>query len=167
MKRFLFALAFGLSVALAAASQAFAHDPLEHIIHVMMTQFDTPENPLTVEPVSIEGDFAVAGWAQGGKGGRALLKSVEGQWVIWLCSGAGLKQAQLLHEAGMEHAAAEKLAGLVNASEAKLPPATVALYDSFEGTMMIGAEGHAGHGTHQGHGTHGAQGAQGTETQTQ
>lgn len=164
MKRILLAVIFSLSLGLAAVERAFAHDAAEHIIHVMKAQFDTPENPLTVEPVSIEGDFAVAGWSQGGKGGRALLKSVDGQWVIWLCSGAGLKQAQLMHEAGMDHAAAEKLAALVNANEAKLPSATVALYDGFEGTMIIGAEGHAGHGTH---GTHGTHGAQGTETQTQ
>lgn len=164
MKRILLAVIFSLSLGLTAVEGAFAHDAADHITHVMKAQFDTPENPLTVEPISIEGDFAVAGWSQGGKGGRALLKSVDGQWVIWLCSGAGLKQAQLLHEAGIDMASAEKLAALVVADEAKLDPVKVALFDTFEGTMMIGAEGHAGHGTH---GTHGTHGAQGTETQTQ
>ncbi|NMD09104.1 MAG: copper uptake system-associated protein [Phyllobacteriaceae bacterium] len=164
MKRILLAVFFSLSMGLVALEQAFANEAAHHIMHVLKAQFDTPENPLTVEPVSIEGDFAVAGWSQGGKGGRALLKSVDGQWVIWLCSGAGLKQAQLMHEAGMDMAAAEKLAAMVVADEAKLDPAKVALFDGFEGTLMIGAEGHAGHGTH---GTHGTHGAAATETQTQ
>jgi periplasmic copper chaperone A len=145
MKKILLAIFFSLSLGLAAANQAWAHDPAEHIVHVMKAQFDQPDNPLAVEPVSIEGDFAVAGWAQGGKGGRALLKLVNGEWTIHLCAGAGLKQAQLMHEAGMDMAAAEKLAARVNADEAKLDPAKVALFDTFEGTMMIGAEGHSGH----------------------
>lgn len=159
MKKIILTIIFTLSMGLASVGQVWAHDPAEHITHVMKAQFDQPDNPLTVEPVSIEGDFAVAGWSQGGKGGRALLKLVDGEWTIHLCSGAGLKQAQLMHEAGMDMAAAEKLATLINTAEAKLDPAKVALFDSFEGTMMIGAEGHSGHKHNHG--------AQGGETQTQ
>jgi hypothetical protein len=164
MKNILLAIVFSLSVELAPIDLAFAQEAAHHIVHVMKAQFDTPENPLTVEPVSIEGDYAVAGWSQGGKGGRALLKMVDGSWTIHLCAGAGLRQAQLLHEAGMDMASAEKLAALVAADEAKLDPAKVALFDTFEGTVMIGAEGHAGHGTHKAHGTHGNTA---TDTQTQ
>lgn len=161
MKHLVLAIVFSLSMSLSAIDKAWAHEAAHHIIHVMKAQFDTPENPLSVDPVSIEGDYAVAGWSQGGKGGRALLKLVDGQWTIHLCSGAGLKQAHMLHEAGMDMAAAEKLAALVAASEAKLDPALLAQFDGFEGTVMIGAAGHTGHGAHKNHGT------QGTETQTQ
>ncbi len=157
MKHILLAIVFSLSLGLSAIDRAWANEHAHHIIHVMKAQFDTPENPLTVDPVSIEGDFAVAGWSQGSKGGRALLKLVDGQWTIHLCAGAGLKQAQLLHEAGMDMASAEKLAALVATDEAQMDAKQVALFDSFEGTVMIGAEGHAGHGTHGTHGTHGAE----------
>lgn len=54
----------------------------------------------------------------------------------------------------MDMASAEKLAALVAADEAQMDAKQVALFDSFEGTVMIGAEGHAGHGTHGTHGTH-------------
>jgi len=158
MKKLIMAIYFSLSMGLAMLGTASAHDAAEHIIHVMKAQFDKPENPLTVEPVSVVGDFAVAGWSQGGMGGRALLKLVNGEWTIHLCAGAGLKQAQLMHEAGMAMADAETLAALVAEGEAKLDPSKPALYDTFEGVMMIGAEGHAGH-QHQA--------TQGNETQTQ
>ena len=72
MKRILLAVFFSLSMGLVALEQAFANEAAHHIMHVLKAQFDTPENPLTVEPVSIEGDFAVAGWSQGGKGGQCI-----------------------------------------------------------------------------------------------
>jgi hypothetical protein len=52
----------------------------------MKGMFDTPENPLSVEPVVVLGDNAIAGWVQGERGGRALLWRVDGQWEIRLCS---------------------------------------------------------------------------------
>lgn len=160
MMKTLKVIVLGLSLACTLTARAVAHDPAEHIIHVMKAQFDKPDNPLAVEPVSVVGDFAVAGWSQGGMGGRALLKRADGTWTIHLCAGAGLRQAQVLHEAGMDMASAEQLAALVAADEAKLDPAKPALYDSFQGTVMIGAQGHAGH-QHK-HGD-----AQGGEAQTQ
>ncbi len=157
VKHIVLAVVISLSLGLAAIDRAWADEAAHHIVHVMKAQFDTPENPLMVDPVSIEGGFAVAGWSQGGKGGRALLKLVDGTWTIHLCAGVGLKQARLLHEAGMDMASAEKLAALVASDEAQMDGKQVALFDSFEGTVMIGAEGHAGHGIHGTHGTHGAE----------
>lgn len=157
MKKLIAAIVFSLAMAFAMINGATAQDASTHIVHVMKAQFDKPDNPLTVDPVSIVGDFAVTGWSQGGMGGRALLKLMNNEWTIHLCAGAGLKHAQLMHEAGMDMASAEKLAALVAENEAKLDPAKAALYDTFEGTVMIGPGGHGGHK----HGT------QGGETQTQ
>ncbi len=42
------------------------------ITAVLTARFDTPEAPLTVEPVTVQGKVAVAGWSQDGRGGRAL-----------------------------------------------------------------------------------------------
>ena len=57
------------------ASAAHAMSDAQAIEHSMKKLFDKPDAPLSVAPVSIEGDYAVAGWIQSGKGGRALLKN--------------------------------------------------------------------------------------------
>ena len=61
--------------------------------------------------------------------------------------------------AGIEPMQAGRMAALVLAAESKLAPATIALLDSFEGTMMMGADGaHPathGQGPPAGHGAHG------------
>ena len=68
MKQIILALTLSMAFGLATLDRVWAHDAAEHITHVMKAQFDTPENPLTVEPVTVGGDFAVAGWRQGDKG---------------------------------------------------------------------------------------------------
>ena len=105
------------------------------VIAVMKAQFDTPENPLTVDPVVVEGDNALASWAQGDKGGRALLARREGQWQIVLCGGEDLRMPGFLAENGVS--AAETLSQMYNAAEDGLGADKVALYSSFQGVVMI------------------------------
>ena len=125
---------------------ALAHDDQHEIIHLMKGVFDTPENPLSVAPVVVVGDNAIAGWVQGERGGRALLWRVDGQWKIRLCSGDGLKDPKLLESSNISAADAGTLASQLAAAESKLDPAVLAKFSSFEGTMMIDPEaGHQGH----------------------
>jgi hypothetical protein len=138
-------------VALCFPSTSFAMNDEHAIIHLMKGMFDSPDNPLTVDPVVIRGDNAIAGWIQGEKGGRALLWRVHGQWQIRLCSGDGLKNQALLEGANISSADAKVLLADLNAAEAKLDPSVVSKFSLFEGTMMIEpGTGHAGH-------SHGAQ----------
>lgn len=109
-------------------------DP-EAIAAIMKAQFETPENPLTVDPITVEGDHALASWAQDGKGGRALLERRDGQWVIVLCGGADLRLPTFLTENGVT--AADTLSAMFNAAEDALGEDKVKLYSSFEGVMMI------------------------------
>ena len=138
-------LATGLMLGLFPGA-AFAHDDKHAIIHLMKSMFDTPDNPLSVDPVVIVGDNAIAGWVQGEKGGRALLWRVDGQWQIRLCSGDGLKDQELLENANISAADAKTLIADLAAAEAALNAAVLAKFSSFEGTMVIepGA-GHQGH----------------------
>jgi hypothetical protein len=53
----------------------------------LMATFDRPDARLKVEPVIVDCDVAIAGWAQDGRGGRALLRRVSGHWKIILCAG--------------------------------------------------------------------------------
>lgn len=107
----------------------------EAITAIMKAQFDTPENPLTVEPVVVEGDHALASWFQGDKGGRALLERRHGQWVIVLCGGADLRMPEFLASRGVS--AADRLSSLYNAQEDALGDDKVNLASTFEGIVDI------------------------------
>jgi hypothetical protein len=131
-------------------ASAFANDDKHVIVHLMKGMFDTPEAPLTVEPVVVLGGNAIAGWVQGEKGGRALLWRVNGQWQIRLCSGDGLKDPKLLENANISAADAATLVAELAAAEAALDPTVLAKFSSFQGTMMISPD--AGHQAH----THGS-----------
>lgn len=112
-------------------------DPLVAIPGVMKALFETEGNPLTVEPVIVSGDWAVAGWSQAGKGGRALLKKGHHGWAIHMCSGASLKDAATLTQIGISDEDATTLAQRLGEAEAALGAERIALHDSFEGTMML------------------------------
>lgn len=112
-------------------------DPVVDIAAVMKAQFDTPENPLTVAPISVQGDVAIAGWAQGDKGGRAFLRMGDMGWSIEVCAGAGLLQPEMLTGLGLTEADAATLLAAVTAAEAELGAETVALFDSFDGEMFF------------------------------
>ena len=128
----------------AAASIEQPADPQAAIPLVLKAMFEKDGAPLTVEPVSVAGDWAVAGWAQSGNGGRALLKKGDKGWAVHLCSGEGIRTLEGLKAAGIPAAEAEKLATEIRAAEAKLGPERIALYDSFEGTVMMGGDGNHG-----------------------
>ena len=112
-------------------------DPMVDIAAVMMAQFDTPENPLTVAPISVQGDVAIAGWAQGDKGGRAFLRMGDMGWSIEVCAGAGLLQPEMLTGLGLTEADAATLLAAVTAAEAGLGAEAVSLFDSFDGEMFF------------------------------
>lgn len=105
------------------------------VVAVMKAQFDTPENPLTVDPVVVEGDHALASWAQGEAGGRALLERREHQWVIVLCGGPDLRMPAFLSDHGVSDA--DRLSALFNAAEDGKGADKVALWSSFEGVVVI------------------------------
>ena len=115
-------------------------DTIRHLLH---TTFDRPEAPLSVEPLVVAGDYAIAGWAQEGRGGRALLRRGHGGWAIALCSGDALKGTALLLDIGIPRPDAERLATDLATAEARLPPARLVLLASFEGVMMLEGGDHA------------------------
>ena len=135
-----------------AAHDAHAGTNAQQITHVMKRQFDRPDAPLSVMPVVIVGDAAVAGWSQQGKGGRALLRKEKAGWAIHICAGKGLMQADVLEMSGLPKAQAVEMTLAVAKAEAGLAPAQRALFDSFDGVLKVGGEGAAAHG----HGPHAA-----------
>ncbi|MGB4116140.1 MAG: copper uptake system-associated protein, partial [Polaromonas sp.] len=135
MSNWVFAIAIGLTQ-LLAVGQATAHDMNEHQITMVMKQlFEKPDAALSVVPISVEGDYAVAGWIQGGRGGRAFLQKDKNQWAIAVCGGSGLTQAEVMQSIGMKSDAASRLAAAVVAAEDKLSADKRKLFDGFEGMV--------------------------------
>jgi hypothetical protein len=147
------------SLLFIAAGPATAHEkPTTHrtsaqaIEHVMKAQFDKPEAPLTVVPVTVEGDYAIAGWIQKDRGGRALLKAEGGKWTIRVCAGDGLLRVSTLEMAGVSGPIAKRLAEKVAAAEKRLPVDQVKKFSLFEGVLKIEAGSQHGNGHSHGSG---------------
>ncbi len=137
----------------SAYESAPTGDAAVDITTKLKAMFETEGNPLAVEPVVVAGDWGIAGWTQDGKGGRALLKRKGEGWSIHLCSGDSLREAEVLTRIGIPASDANHLAHHLAEAEKSLPAETLALFASFEGTVMVeGAEGESGH--HHGHGEH-------------
>ncbi|MFN3546912.1 MAG: copper uptake system-associated protein [Mesorhizobium sp.] len=144
MRRSKLSLSIALALGLAFAAPAAAHDSADGgaIRHLMMATFDKPEAPLTVEPIVVRGDLAVAGWAQGEMGGRALLRRQGDAWQLTLCSGDALKQAAALMHFGLNETEAADMAAAIAKAEADVDPALLAKFSSFDGVVMMDEEGH-------------------------
>ncbi len=131
-----------------AGSHGDSASDMGKIVHVLKATYDNAQHPLSVEPVVTGKDFAIAGWVQGGQGGRALMrKKADGTWFIMLCSGDALKSAEALHKVGVPQDEAARLAEHLAKAEAGLPAERLAKFASFEGIVMVGESGH--HAPHQ------------------
>lgn len=132
------AMLIGIVLALPARSQQV--DEVSAVRQLIMQTFDKPETPLVVDPVTVLADVAVAGWAQGDMGGRALLRKRNGVWSLHLCSGDALKDAAALQQFGLPPEQARALAAAVAAAEAKLDQALVAKFSRFDGVVTMDSE---------------------------
>jgi len=125
-------------VATAASIEA------EEVAQSMRAIWDRPEAPLVVGPVAIEGNYALAGWTQQARGGRALLMLRDGKWEVHVCGGDGLKDIEALKMAGMSESAARRLIEAASMAEAKLPKETREKFASFGQNVLVNGE-HAPH----------------------
>jgi periplasmic copper chaperone A len=149
--RVIFGIIFMALAALFFGANALAQEgDAGQIRHAMMAVFDKPTDRLSVDPIVVKGDFAVAGWIQSGRGGRAVLVKEKGKWVINVCGGDGLKSAEALAQTGMPMATAQALAKDLAAVEAKLSPDMLKKFAMFDGIVKVGAD----HGAQAGHAAH-------------
>lgn len=135
-------LVFAALVASLCLSPALAADDDSGAVQrLMMQTFDKPEARLSVAPIVVDGDVAVAGWSQGELGGRALLRKKGGAWSIDLCAGDALKQSATLEKLGLSRARAEQVANTVAREESKLDPTLLARFSKFDGAFAVDASG--------------------------
>jgi len=112
----------------------------------LRSMFETPDNPLHLQPVVAVSDYAVVGWIQGNRGGRAYLRKKGDVWSVVLCSGEALKGTALLKDMGTPAPIAEQIATQVAAAEASMTEEQRTLLSSFGETLMMdGEDGHHGH----------------------
>lgn len=134
---------------LAGLSHALAGPDEDAIGHLLHDSFDKPESRLVVDPIVVVADHAVAGWTQGDRGGRALLRRAAGQWRIVLCSGDAIRSGTALRQAGLPERDAETLAHRLAVAESTIPESRRALFATFEATVMMDSENGA-HRPHNG-----------------
>jgi hypothetical protein len=139
-------------------SHAPSNDPAA-VRAVLMYTWDRPGAPLKVHPVVVQGRYAIAGWQQGERGGRALLvrSTASGHWVVTLCAGDGLKDPALLRDAGVAPAQARALLRSLERAERGLTPPERARLASFDGLLRMDEQGqHPPQGQHPAQGHDGA-----------
>jgi copper(I)-binding protein len=127
-------------------------DDAEQITMLLKEHFDRADAPLTVEPVAISGEWAVASWSQEGRGGRGLLKRDADGWYIHMCGGEAFKHAKHLAQIGIPHHDAMTIEASLADGEGKLGAEKTALFDSFEGVVEVGKGVEHGHAKAHGHG---------------
>lgn len=118
----------------------------------LKTMFERADKPLTVAPVVVQGNWAIAGWRQDGRGGRVLLKRGHQGFRIYLCSGDDILDPAVLRTFGLSLDDASTLAANLKNAEGAFDPKVRALFASFEGTVVIASDtesdnrhGHEGH----------------------
>jgi hypothetical protein len=106
---------------------------------VLLKTWSRPDAPLSVAPVTIVDNYALAGWAQGERGGRALLmRKPDGEWAVQLCGGDALKAVETLKQSQVPDAIAKELSARNATAEAEIPSATRALFSTFGATVRHG-----------------------------
>lgn len=140
-------LACGLLCAIAAWA-ATAAQPAEEtaIRQTIQSTWDTPQAQVEVNPIVVVGHHAVAGWTQGPRGGRALMRQgKEGRWSVAVCAGDALKDPKVLESAGLSATEAGRLSAALMQAERGLPASRLAQLASFGDLVYMGH--HAGHPT--------------------
>jgi hypothetical protein len=110
-----------------------------------MATWSSAQSPLTVEPVVVAGDHAVADWTQPQAGGRALLFRHKDQWHVVLCAGDALKDAKQLESAGVPTKLARQLASKLARAEKAVTAERLARMASFNGIVRMDAHEPSGH----------------------
>ncbi|MES2194403.1 MAG: copper uptake system-associated protein [Pseudomonadota bacterium] len=149
LSRLALAAVLALSIS-SIGSPTHAADSDEISISTLLHEmFDKPGEALTVEPVMVSSDHAIAGWVQGQMGGRALLRRQQRSWSIILCAGDGIKSREALTKAGVPVADALKLESDMIAAEARLAPEKVAMFSRFEGLVVMDGKENSAHHPHR------------------
>ncbi len=143
--RLLLSALSALILVTASQAQDLSHDQAA-IKGLMRKTWERPSAPLSVDPVVVVDDHAIAGWIQDDRGGRALLRRKHGAWNVVLCSGEQLSLSDTVTDTGASPELAGRLVASLRAAEQRLSPDQLAKLASFQGIVpMDAAAPHHGH----------------------
>lgn len=135
MKKFIFIMTI-LVFASANIVQANQDDEI-NITQAMLKQWDKPESRLNVAPIVVAKDYAIVGWTQGKKGGRALLHKHHGNWQVLLCGGDALTKTEQLTKAGLDAKTANALIKGFKKQVQQLSSLEIEKMSLFEGVVNL------------------------------
>jgi hypothetical protein len=135
MKKFIFIMTI-LVFASANIVQANQDDEI-NITQAMLKQWDKPESRLNVAPIVVAKDYAIVGWTQGKKGGRALLHKHHGNWQVLLCGGDVLTKTEQLTKAGLDAKTANALIKGFKKQVQQLSSLEIEKMSLFEGVVNV------------------------------
>jgi hypothetical protein len=135
MKKFIFIMtilaALGIHIAQATP------DDETNITQVMLKQWDKPESRLNVSPIVVAADYAMVGWTQGEKGGRAILHKHHENWQVMLCGDDALTKIEQLTQAGLDTKIANALIQGFKKQAQKLSSQEIEKMSLFEGLVNV------------------------------
>lgn len=137
MKTAFCTLLIALGLLVGDAARAAPATDASQIQTLMKGIWERPDSRLDIDPITVQGTHAVAGWTQGTHGGRALLRRVQGKWEVVLCSGDALLEEKFLQDAGVAAPDAKLLATRTRAAESRLSKAKVAQFSRFQGIVRM------------------------------
>jgi hypothetical protein len=127
-------------LAVGVCAGALAAEPEVHvpaIRDVLKRTWERANWPLSVEPVVVDGDAALASWVQGHHGGRVLLRLEKGVWVPKLCGGDQLKTVATLVKAGVTESNADRLVLGLSKAEVSLSAEARRAISSYRGLLNM------------------------------
>lgn len=125
-----------IAVSSAALAQDTRHEQAQ-IRHLMRTTWERPNVPLSVDPVVVHDGYAIAGWVQEERGGRALLRRGNAGWEVILCAGDHLRSAETVIATGAPPAVAQLLVAKLIEAEGRLPPERLAKLAMFDAVLRM------------------------------
>ncbi len=105
--------------------------PEEDVAKAISKIYDKPDQKVVTNPVAVVDKFAIADWTQGSRGGRALMKNINGQWAITACGADGIKELKNLKDAGIPTKTAEALISKLTQLEKSEDPQRLKMFSLF------------------------------------
>lgn len=138
-----------LLTTLLISNGVFADTNAEADVKAVISKiYDKPDLKVDTAPVVVSEGVAIADWTQGDRGGRALLKNINGQWAIVACGADGFKEKKNLLDAGIPSKTADSLLTQLTKAEKSVNPQRLKLFSLF-GTKDDPKNKEEGH--HHGH----------------
>ena len=122
----------GVFFALTHSQILLAAGSGDEVKQMLSQTFDKPNNPVTTEVVVVQGNYALADWTQGSKGGRALLVKTPESWKVLVCGGEGLTRVDNIKGARVPEKTAQSLVSQLVDNEKMLSNEKIKRINSFK-----------------------------------